>query len=84
MMVASLPRILRFTRVPKIAAILSTGQPPQTELAAALLNNVVDGKVPLEDEVAAVFDLGDRVEARQVGDRSALLGERTWGGISVQ
>src|ERR1700721_2064958 len=51
---------------------LVAGQPPQTELAAAL-EQFVDGKVPLEDEVAAVFDLGDRVEARQV-EPSALLG----------
>jgi len=38
------------------------GEPPQTEFAAAF-EQPVDGKVPLEDEVAAVFDLGDRVKA---------------------
>ena len=38
------------------------GEPPQTEFAAAF-EQLVDGKVPLEDEVAAVFDLGDRVKA---------------------
>ncbi len=32
------------------------GEPPQTEFAAAF-EQFVDGKVPLEDEVAAVFDL---------------------------
>ena len=31
------------------------GQPPQAELAAAL-EQLVDGKVALEDEVAAVLD----------------------------
>ena len=47
-------------------------EPPQTELAAAF-EQFVDRKVPLEDEVAAVFDLGDRVEARQV-EPGALFG----------
>src|SRR4029077_19014912 len=46
------------------------GQPPQAELAAAL-EQLVDGKVALEDEVAAILDLGDGVEARQV-DPGAL------------
>src|SRR5271165_1114751 len=51
---------------------LVAGEPPQTELAAAF-EQFVDGKVSLEDEVAAVFDLGDRVEARQA-ESGALLG----------
>ena len=51
---------------------LVAGEPPQTEFAAAF-EQFVDGKVPLEDEVAAVFDLGDRVEAREV-EPGALLG----------
>ena len=51
---------------------LVAGEPPQTELAAAF-EQFVDGKVPLEDEVAAVFDLGDRVEPRQA-EPGALLG----------
>ena len=38
------------------------GQPPQAELAAAL-EQLVDGEVALEDEVAAVLDLRDGVEA---------------------
>src|SRR5207302_11392479 len=38
------------------------GQPPQAELAAAF-EQLVDGKVALEDEVAAILDLGDGVEA---------------------
>ena len=38
-------------------------QPPQSQLTAAL-EQLVDGEVPLEDEVAAVFDLRDRIEAR--------------------
>ena len=36
-------------------------EPPQAEFAAAL-EQLVDGKVTLEDEVAAVLDLGDGVE----------------------
>jgi hypothetical protein len=51
---------------------LVAGELPQTELAAAV-EQLVDRKVPLEDEVAAVFDLGDRVEARQA-EPGALLG----------
>jgi hypothetical protein len=38
------------------------GQPPQAEFAAAF-EQLVDGKVALEDEVAAILDLGDRIEA---------------------
>ena len=38
------------------------GQPPQAELAAAF-EQLVDREVALEDEVAAVLDLGDRVKA---------------------
>ena len=53
-------------------ADLVAGEPPQTELAAAF-EQFVDGKVPLEDEVAAIFDLSDRVEARKV-EPGALLG----------
>ena len=37
-------------------------EPPETKLAAAL-EQLVDGKVTLEDEVAAVLDLRDGVEA---------------------
>ena len=38
------------------------GQPPQAEFAAAL-EQFVDGKVALENEVAAILDLGDGIEA---------------------
>ena len=38
------------------------GQPPQAEFAAAF-EQLVDGKVALEDEVAAILDLSDRIEA---------------------
>ena len=38
------------------------GQPRQAEFAAPL-EQLVDGEVPFEDEVAAIFDLGDGVEA---------------------
>src|ERR1700686_850575 len=50
------------------------GEPPQTELAAAF-EQFVDRKVPLEDEVAAVFDLAARVEARQVKPGALFGGE---------
>src|SRR5262245_47198738 len=40
-------------------------QSPKADLAAAL-ENLMDWKFALEDEVAAVLDLPDRVEARQV------------------
>ena len=40
-------------------------QSPKADLAAAL-ENLVDWKVALKDEVAAVLDLPDGVEARQV------------------
>src|SRR4029077_12493124 len=49
-------------------------QPPQSELAAAL-EQLVDGKVPFEDEVAAIFDLRDGVEARQLYPLALLDGE---------
>src|ERR1700730_18888418 len=48
------------------------GQPPQTEFAAAF-EEFVDGKVALEDEVAAVLDLGDRIKAGEI-ELLALLG----------
>src|SRR5712672_2329508 len=38
------------------------GQPPQAEFAAAF-EQLVDGKVALEDEVAAILDLSDRIKA---------------------
>jgi hypothetical protein len=38
------------------------GQPPQAELAAAF-EQLVDWEVTLEDEVAAILDLGDRIKA---------------------
>ena len=44
------------------------GESPQAQFAAAL-EQFVDGKVALEDEVAAIFDLGDGIEARQ-GNKS--------------
>ena len=41
---------------------LVAGQPPQAEFAAAF-EQLVDGKVALEDEVAAILDLSDGIEA---------------------
>ena len=49
-------------------------QPPQSELAAAF-EQFVDGKVPFEDEVAAIFDLRDGIEARQLDPFALLDGE---------
>ena len=74
MTVRSLPRHPWFRRTPKISLILLRGQAPQPELAAPL-KDFVDGEVPFEDEVAAVLDLGDGVEARQVHAAALLLGE---------
>src|SRR5580700_522026 len=50
------------------------GHEPQADFAASL-KDFVDGEVALEDEIAAVLDLGDGVEARQVDLFSFLLGE---------
>src|SRR5437016_7484161 len=51
---------------------LVAGQPPQAEFAAAF-EEFVEGKVALEDEVAAILNLGDRVKAREL-ELIALLG----------
>ena len=53
---------------------LVCGQPPQAEFAAAL-EQFMDRKVSLENEVAAVLDLGDGVEARQVEPLAFLGGK---------
>ena len=47
---------------------------PQPQLTAAL-EELVDGEGPLEDEVAAVFDLRDRIEAREIDLLALLVGE---------
>ena len=49
-------------------------QPPEPEFAASL-EDLVDGKVAFEDEVAAILDLRDGVEARQVHLAAFLVGE---------
>ena len=49
-------------------------QPPESDLAAAL-ENLMDWKVALKDEVATVLDLPDGVEARQVHLIALPLGE---------
>jgi hypothetical protein len=49
-------------------------KPPQSEFAAAF-KQFMDGKVALEDEVAAIFDLRDGVEARQFDLLALLDGE---------
>ncbi len=48
------------------------GEPPQAEFATAL-EQLVDRKVALEDEVATILDLSNGIEAGQV-DLFALLG----------
>ena len=47
-------------------------QPPQAEFAAAF-EQLVDWEVALEDEVAAILDLRDGVEARQVEPGALFL-----------
>lgn len=49
-------------------------QSPKADLAAAL-EKLMDREMALEDEVAAVLDLGDGVEARQVHLVALPLGE---------
>src|SRR6266478_4691354 len=49
--------------------------PPHAEDFAAALEDFMDGEVAFEDEVAAVFDLRQRVEARQVHLAAFPLGE---------
>jgi hypothetical protein len=49
-------------------------QPPQPQLTASL-EELVDGEVTFEDEVAAVFDLRDRIEAREIDALALLDGE---------
>src|SRR4249919_991290 len=49
-------------------------QPPQPQLTASL-EELVDGEVAFEDEVAAVFDLRDRIEAREIDALALLDGE---------
>src|SRR5215469_809206 len=49
-------------------------QPPETDLAAAL-EDLVNGEVAFEDEVAAVLNLSDGVESRQVHLGAFLLGK---------
>ena len=49
-------------------------QPPEADLAAAL-EDLVNGKVAFEDEIAAVLDLRDGVEPRQVHLAAFLFGE---------
>src|SRR5258707_8334665 len=51
---------------------LVAGEPPQAELAASF-EEFANGKVALEDEVAAILDLGDRIKAREI-ELLALLG----------
>ena len=47
---------------------------PHADFAAAF-EDLVDGKVALEDEVAAVFDLADGIEATQVHRRPLAFGK---------
>ena len=67
-------RILRLRRLPKIVAILSavSRHRPSSQLRS---NSLWIGKLALENEVAAVLDLGDGVEARQVEPLAFLGGK---------
>ena len=47
---------------------------PHAEFTAAF-EDLVDGKVALEDEVAAVFDLADGIKAAQVHRRPFAFGK---------
>ena len=49
-------------------------QPPEPKFTASL-EQLVDREVTFEDEVAAVFDLRDRIEAREVYALALLDGE---------
>ena len=49
-------------------------QPPEPDFTASL-EDLVDGEVAFEDEVAAVLDLRDGVEPRQVHLAAFLFGE---------
>src|SRR6478736_7340608 len=73
MTVASLPGSMRCRRAPKISVILwaVSRHSPSSQPRS----NFVDGKVPFEDEVAAIFDLRDGVEARQLYPLAFLDGE---------
>ena len=49
-------------------------QPPKADLAASL-EDLVDGEVAFEDEIPAVLDLGDGVEAGEIHLAAFFLGE---------
>src|SRR5215469_15308578 len=50
------------------------GEPPQADFAAAF-EDLVNGEVTLEDEVASVFQLSQSVEAGEVHRTAFFLGE---------
>ena len=62
---------------------LVSAEPPQTQLAAAL-EQLVDRKATLEDEVAAVLDLRDGVEERDKLSLARSFFENFGPRISVQ
>src|SRR5882762_10411416 len=72
MTMASLPRILRFRRVPKISVILSpvNRHRPSSQLRS---KSLWMGKLRLKMKFAAILNLGDRVKAREI-ELLALLG----------
>ena len=72
MTVASLPRSLLSQPDAEDLADAVRRQPPQADLATAL-EDLVDGEVAFEDEVPAVLDLRDGVEARQTHLAAFLL-----------
>jgi hypothetical protein len=62
---ASLPRSRLLSRTPKIS-LMRWAVKRQSPISQAALEDLVDGKVTLEDEVAAVLDLCDGVKPRKV------------------
>jgi len=74
MTVASLPGSLRCRRAPKISVILwaVSRHSPSSQPRS---NSLWMGKFPFEDEVAAIFDLRDGVEARQLYPLALLDGK---------
>ena len=73
-MVLSLPFSFLVTRTAEDLADLVGGQPPEPNLAGAF-EDAVNGEVALEDEIAAVLDLVDGVEAAEIHRGALPLGE---------
>lgn len=73
MTVANFPQALAQADAKDLADAVGR-QSPEADLAASL-EDLVDGEVALENEVPAILDLGDGVEAGEVHLGALLLGE---------